>query len=122
LPLISDIVKSISIKKIFNKLDLHWGYNNIWIKKGDEWKVAFMTLKESFKPMVMFFSLMNLLTIFQVMINEILQKLINTGEVASFIDNVIVWMKEDDDDDEVVKEVVKRLAENDLYVKLGKYK
>jgi len=103
-------------------LDLHWGYNNIWIKKGDEWKVAFMTLKESFKPMVMFFSLMNLLTIFQVMINEILQKLINTGEVASFIDNVIVWMKEDDDDDEVVKEVVKRLAENDLYVKLGKYK
>jgi len=81
-----------------------------------------MTLKESFKPMVIFFSLMNLLTIFQVIINEILQELINTREVASFIDNMIVWMEEEEEHDKVVKEVVKRLAENDLYVKLGKYK
>jgi len=54
LPLISDITENISTKKIFTKLDLQWGYNNIWIKERDEWKTAFMTLKEAFKPTVIF--------------------------------------------------------------------
>ena len=59
LPLISDIVENISTKKVFIKLYLRWSYNNIQIKKGDEWKVAFMTLKESFEPTVMFLGLTN---------------------------------------------------------------
>jgi len=36
--------------------------------------------------------------------------LINTGKVASFIDNVIVGTKEEEGYDKVVEEVVKRLA------------
>jgi len=48
--------------------------------------------------------------------------LINTGEVASFIDNIIVRIEEEEGYDEVVKEVVKRLVENNLYVKLEKCK
>ena len=55
------------------------------------------------------------------MMNKILQDLINTGEVASFIDNVIVETEEEKEHDEIVEEVVKRLAENNLYVKLEKY-
>ena len=51
--------------------------------------------------------------------NEILQNLINTGKVASFIDNIIIGTEGHDG---LVEEVVKRLAENDLYVKLEKYK
>ncbi len=47
--------------------------------------------------------------------------MINTGEVASFIDNIIVGMEKEEEHDEVVKKVVKKvvkwLAENDLYVK-----
>jgi len=54
--------------------------------------------------------------------NEILWDLINTGEVASFIDNIIVRTEEEKGHDEVVEEVVKRLVENDLYVKPEKYK
>ena len=53
--------------------------------------------------------------------NKILQDLINTGEVASFIDNVIVETEEEKEHDEIVAEVVKRLVENNLYVKLEKY-
>jgi len=53
------------------------------------------------------------------MMNEILQNLINTGKVASFIDNIIIGTEGHDG---LVEEVVKRLAENDLYVKLEKYK
>ena len=56
------------------------------------------------------------------MINKIIQDLINTGNVVSFIDNVIVGMKIVEGYDEIVVKVVKRLAENDLYMKLEKYK
>ena len=56
------------------------------------------------------------------MMNEILQNLINTRKVASFIDDVIISMEMEEGHDEIVEEVVKRLAENDLYVKLEKYK
>ena len=107
LSLISDIVENISTKKVFIKLDLRWSYNNVQIKKEDEWKVAFMTLKELFEPNVMFFGLTNSPAIFQMMMNKILWDLINTEEIASFIDNVIVGTEEEVDDDEVVEEVVK---------------
>jgi len=48
--------------------------------------------------------------------------LINTGEVESFIDDIIVGMEEKERHNEVVEDVVKRLAKNDLYVKPKKCK
>ena len=45
LPLILDIVENIGIKKVFTKLDLQWGYDNVQIKQGDKWNMAFMTLE-----------------------------------------------------------------------------
>ena len=54
--------------------------------------------------------------------NEILRNLINNRKVVSFIDNIIVEMKEEEGHNEIVEEVVKELAENNLYVKLEKYK
>ena len=54
--------------------------------------------------------------------NKVLQNLINTGEVVSFIDDVIVGTEEEKWYNEVVEEVVKRLAENNLYVKPEKCK
>ena len=122
LPLISDIIKNMGTKRMFTKMDLRWGYNNVRIKEGDEWKVAFMTLEGSFEPMVMFFGLKNSPAIFQVMMNEVLRDLINTGKVAVFIDNVIVGTESEEGHDERVKEVIKRLEENDLYIKLEKCK
>ena len=92
------------------------------IKERDEWKTVFITLKGLFEPIVMFFGLTNSPAIFQIMMNKILQNLINTGEVASFIDNVIVEIKEKKGYNKVVEKVVKRLAENDLHVKLEKCK
>jgi len=37
LAFISDIIENIETKKMFTKLDLRWEYNNIRIKKEDEW-------------------------------------------------------------------------------------
>ena len=70
----------------------------------------FITSEDLFKPIVMFFGLMNSPTIFQTMMNKILWDLINTGEVVSFIDNVIVGTKEEEGHDKVVEKVVKRLT------------
>ena len=92
------------------------------IKEGNEWKAAFITLEGFFELMVMFFGLTNLLVMFQAMMNELLRDLINTGKVAAFIDNVIVRMEMEKGHDELVVEVIKKLEENNLYVKLEKYK
>ena len=81
-----------------------------------------MTLEGSFEPTVMFFRLTNSPTTFKMIINEIFQNLINTGEVVSFIDDIIVGIEEEEKYNEVVEEIVKMLAEINLYVKLEKCK
>ena len=81
-----------------------------------------MTLERVFEPTIMFFELTNSPATFQTMMNKILQNLINTGEVASFIDDVIVGIEEEKEHDKIVEKVVKRLTENDLCVKLEKCK
>ena len=65
-------MENIGTKRVFTKIDLWWGYNNVRIKEGDEWKVAFTTPEGSFKPTMIFFGLMNSLVMFQTMMNEIL--------------------------------------------------
>ena len=122
LPFISDVIKNISTKKIFMKIDLRQGYNNVRIKEGDEQKAVFTTFKELFEPTVIFFRLTNSPATFQTMMNELLRDLINTGKVVAFIDNMIIGMKDKEGYDELVAEIVKRLEENDLYVKLEKCK
>ena len=122
LPLISDVIENIGTKKVFMKMNLRWGYNNIRIKEGDEWKVVFTTLEGSFEPTVMFFGLTNSLATFQTIMNELLRDLINTGKVVMFIDDIIVGMENEEGYDELVAEIIKRLEKNDLYVKLEKCK
>ena len=54
--------------------------------------------------------------------NELLRDLINTEKVMAFIDNVIVETEDEEGHDELVAKVIKRLEENNLYVKLEKCK
>jgi len=77
LPLITELINNIDSKKVFTKMDLRWGFNNIKIKEGDEWKGAFTTHIGSFEPTVMFFRMINSPVTFQAMMNEILRDLIN---------------------------------------------
>ena len=117
LPLISDLIDSIGKKKVFTKMDLQWGYNNVRIKEGDEWKAAFSMPEESFEPIVMFFGLTNSPAMFQAMMNDLLRDLVVEKKVAVFIDNVMVATETEEGHDEIVEEVLKRLEENDLFVK-----
>ena len=82
--------------------------------------MAFTIPEGLFELTVIFFGLTNSLAIFQIIINEILQNLINTGKVASFID--VISTETEKGHDELVEKVVKRLVENNLYMKLEKCK
>jgi len=117
LPLIIDLVDSMGNKRVFTKMDLWWGYNNVRIKEGDKWKVAFTTHVGSYKPVVMFFGMTNSPVTFQGMINKILRDMINKGKVAAFVDNVLIGTETKEEHDEIMKEVLRRLEKNDLYMK-----
>jgi len=53
-------------------------------------------------------------------INKILRDLINEGKVAAFVDNVLVGTETEEGHDEIVEEILRRLEDNDLYIKLEK--
>jgi len=88
----------------------------------DEWKIAFMTPEGSFRPTVVFLRLTNSPATFQTIMNEILWNFINTEKIVSFIDDIIIEIEEEEEYDEIIEEVVRRLVENDLYMKPEKYK
>jgi len=70
----------------------------------------------------MYFGLTNFSATFQVMMNNLFRDLINKGDTAIFIDNILVATDTEEDHDKLVEEVLKRLEENDLFVKLEKCK
>jgi len=72
---------------------------------------------EFFEPMVMFFGMINSPATFQAMMNEILRDMINKGKVAAFVDDVLVGKETEKGHNEIVEEMLKKLEENDLYIK-----
>ena len=90
LPLIGEVIDKLKEAKYFNKLDLIWGYNNVWIKEGDEWKAAFLTNKGLFEPQVMYFGLCNLPGTFQRMMDSIFRELLHEGVLANYMDDFVI--------------------------------
>ena len=93
LPLISDILDKLKGAKYFTKLDIQWGYNNIRIRKGNEWKAVFKTNKGLFKPTVMFFSMCNSPATFQAMMDDIFAGMINGKLVIIYMDDILSSLK-----------------------------
>ena len=89
-PLIPQVIDRLVGCTLFTKFDIRWGYNNIRIKEGDEWKAAFLTPPGLFKPLVMFFGLMNSLATFQAMMNEIFRTEVAQGWLSVYMDNITI--------------------------------
>ena len=87
------------------------------IKEEDEWKAVFSTPEGSFEPTVMFFGLTNSSATFQAIMNDVLRDLVVEEKVAVFINNVMVATEMEEEYDEIVEEVLRRLEENNLFVK-----
>ena len=87
------------------------------IKENDKWKAAFTMYIGAYKPTVMYFGLTNSLVTFQTMMNDLFQDMINQKNMATFIDDIIVATDTKKGHNELVEEVLKRLEENNLFIK-----
>jgi hypothetical protein len=128
-PLIPQIMDRLSNCTLFTMFDVRWGYNNIRIKEGDEWKAAFLTQEGLFEPTVMFFGLTNSPATFQAMMNTIFRKEVAEGWLSVYMDDIAIHTKPENGETEeehlarhrsYVHIVLERLAENDLYLKPAK--
>lgn len=122
LPLISELINQLKGAKYFTALDIRWGYNNIRIREGDEWKAAFKTGRGSYEPLVMFFGLSNSPATFQRMMNHIFFDLIMEGRIVVYLDDILIFSEDIDSHRRTVQEVLERLRKHHLYLNPKKCK
>jgi len=116
LPRISELVSQLRGARYFTKLDVCWGFNNVCIKPGDEWKAAFCTNCGLFKPLIMFFGMTNSPAIFQTMMNDIFRTVIAEGIVVVYLDNILIFTKTEEEHEWVVQRVLEILMEHKLFL------
>lgn len=90
MPLIGEVIEKLKDAKYFNKLDIIWGYNNVRIKEGDEWKAVFLTNEGLFEPTVMFFGLCNSPGTFSRMMTSIFRDLLQEGILVNYMDDFAI--------------------------------
>src|SRR5262245_49588884 len=102
------------------KLDVRWGYRNLWMKDGDEWKAAFQTNCGLFEPLVMMFGLTNALATFQTMMNDIFRDLIAEEKICIYLDDILIFSGDIAEHQRITWIVLERLRRNKLFLKHGK--
>jgi len=96
-------------------MDLKNGFHLIRRREGDEWKTAFRTRYGLFEFQVMPFGLTNAPSTFQDMMNHVFSDLLDLGVIA-YMDDILIYAKEEGEHDRLVEEVLKRLTANGLAV------
>ena len=117
LPLISELMDKLKGSKYFTKLDVRWGFENIRMKEGDEWKAAFITNRGLYEPTVMFFGLTNSPATFQSMMNDIFRELILTGHVIIYMDDILIFTDDLATHQLITQQVLTILQKNNLFLK-----
>jgi hypothetical protein len=126
LPLIAQLISNLSGAHIFSKVDVWQGYNNVRIKKGDEWKAAFKTKFGHWEPLVMFFGLTNSPSTFQAMMNVIYKDVIErhaaSGTIIQiYMDNIAIATTGTlQDHIDAMHDILRIAEQHDLYFKLSK--
>jgi Reverse transcriptase (RNA-dependent DNA polymerase) len=125
-PLIPQVIDHLSGCTLSTKFDICWGYNNIRIKEGDEWKAAFLMKEGLFEPTVMFFRLTNSPATFQCMMNTIFQLEVAQGWLSVYMDDMAIHTKLCTNEtkeqhlqqhQEHVHHILDKLERHDLYLK-----
>ena len=101
-------------------MDICWYYNNIHIKKGDEYKAAFKTHLGLFEPTVMTFGLCNPPATFQTFMNNIFEDMVDEGHVVVYLDDILIFSDDPAQLECLTHEVLSHLEKYDLYLKLEK--
>src|SRR3981189_214822 len=122
LPLIDDLIHRLKGAKYFTKLNVRWGYNNVRIKEGNEWKAAFRTNRGLFEPLVMYFGLTNSPVTFQTMMNKIFEDLITQGVVSIYLDDILIFTSLLEEHRPISRMVMEWLHKHKLYLRHKKCK
>ena len=101
-------------------MDIQWGYNNIHIKEGDEWKATFITPYSLYEPTVMFFGQCNSSLTFQVFMDSTFRDMIVEGWLIIYMDDILVVAETKEECQEQTKRVLERMQKEDLHLKLAK--
>src|ERR1700682_5918576 len=126
LPLIPELVDRLRGCTLYTKFDIRWGYNNVRIRDGDQWKAAFLTNKGLFEPMVMFFGLTNSPATFQTMMNTIFAQEIAQAWLTVYMDDMAIHTKLQPGETEeqhterhreYVRRILAKLQEHQLFLK-----
>ena len=125
LPLIPQLIDRMQDCSLFTKFDIRWGYNNIRIKDGDQWKAAFITNRGLFEPTIMFFGLTNSPATFQAMMNTIFATEMAQGWLTIYMDDMMIATKTEPGETEPqhklrhrdkVKQVLRILQDHNLFL------
>lgn len=117
LPLIQELINKFRGAKIFSKMDVRWGYNNIRIKEGNKEKAVFRTNRGLFEPTIMFFGMTNSPATFQAFMNRILKDLIDNGHVIVYLDDILVFTNTIKEHRRIVNLVLEHLRKEKLFLK-----
>ncbi|KAF8691051.1 hypothetical protein RHS03_08835, partial [Rhizoctonia solani] len=119
LPRPDDLMAQLHGAKVFTKLDLRWCYNNVQVKEGDKWKTAFCTKYGLYKSLVMTFGLTNTPAAFQHFMNKLFKDLLDVC-IIIYLDDILIYSKDDASHTQHVHEVLWHLMENQLFCKASK--
>ncbi len=119
LPLVPASLEELRGARLFTKLDLRSAYNLIRIRRGDEWKTAFITPSGHYEYRVMPYGLSNSPSIFQNFMNEIFRDLLHQF-VIIYIDDILIHSSNLEEHHRHVSQVLQHLCQHHLYLKLEK--
>ena len=120
LPRIDDMIDTLVKGRYYTKMDIIWGYNNVRIKEGHEWKAAFLTPRGLFEPTVMYFGLCNSPGTFMRMMATIFRDMIRAGKCAIYMDDIVFCGTTKEELRRNTLEGLRILEKHDLYVKESK--
>ena len=106
--------------KYFSKFDVRWGYNNVRIRPGDEFKAAFITNRGLFEPLVMFFGMTNSPATFQRMMDDVFGDFVRRLVLVIYMDDLCAFTETLEDHRRVVRGLLELCRKTGLYLKLEK--
>lgn len=119
LPVIKDLLATLSTGQIFTKLDLREEYYRIRIKAGEEWKTTFNCSLGSYKFQVMPFGLLGAPAVFMQPINEVLHEYLYRGALV-YLDNILIYTNTMEEHVLLVHKGLEKLLAAKLFVKVSK--
>ena len=122
LPLIPELIAQVKNANIFSKFDIHWGYNNVQIKEGDQHKGVFKTKYGLYEPNVMFFGLTNSPAAYQAMMDHLLQPWADKWALEGikgswYMHNILIASRNKKAHQQATHKLLNILEENDLFLK-----